>query len=145
MKNKVSEDNFGSSKTSVNTGSLAISCAVVPVAGKGRGVIAMRDFEAGETLEQAPAIVVPARDIENICQTVLDDFWYEWGENGACAVAGGCGSFYNHSFDPNADFLTDISAHKIVYLALKPIRAGEEVTINYNGPGYFEPVGFEVH
>jgi SET domain-containing protein len=116
----------------------------VPIAGKGRGVVAERDFAAGEIIEQAPVIVVPASDVEEICETHLDHFWYEWDDDGSCAIAGGCGSFYNHSFDPNVDFNKDFSGLTMIYVALRAIRAGEEITINYNGPGYLDPLHFEV-
>ena len=118
---------------------------VKPIRGKGRGVIALRDLAPGDILERAPVIVIPATDVDKVCGTVLDHYWYEWKENETYAIAGGCGSFYNHSFDPNADFMKDLKGLTMNYIVLRPIAAGDEITINYNGPGYHDAVGFEVN
>jgi len=118
--------------------------AVMPIPGKGRGVIAQRDFKKGEVLERAPVIVVPPSDVDKIHETMVDHYWYEWGEDGSFAIVGGYGSFYNHSFEPNADFFKDIPSLTMEYIVLRAIKAGEEVILNYNGPGYDYPVGFDV-
>jgi SET domain-containing protein len=60
------------------------------------------------------------------------------------ALALGYGSLYNHSYRPNARYDDDAQA-AMVFLALRSIAAGEEITINYNGdPEDRAPVGFEV-
>ncbi len=120
------------------------TCVVELIGGKGRGVIARRDLVPGDILECAPVIVVPATDVDMVRGTVLNHYWYEWKEDETYAIAGGCGSFYNHSFDPNADFMKDLDGLSMNYIVLRPIAAGDEITINYNGPGYHESVGFEV-
>ena len=45
----------------------------------------------------------------------------------------GYGSIYNHSFDPNADWKQNFRTQSMVYRAIKPIKKGEEILVNYNG------------
>ena len=61
------------------------------------------------------------------------------------ALALGYGSLYNHSYQPNARY-DDQPAGAMTFTALRDIRAGEEITINYNnlGPSAAHPVKFEV-
>jgi hypothetical protein len=121
-----------------------LELTVKPIPGKGRGVIAERDFAAGEVVEVAPVVLVPDADAAGVHGTIVARYWYEWDE-GDYALVMGYGSLYNHSFDPNAEYVRDFEGLTMSYVALRPIRAGEEVTINYNGVrGCDDPVGFEV-
>jgi SET domain-containing protein len=117
----------------------------VPV--KGRGVFALRSFSPGERIESAPVIVVPAAEWPLIEKTVFFHYSYSWGPRlEHAAVALGCGSLYNHSYAPNAEYVRRLAEERIDFLALREIAAGEEITINYNGaagdpsPLWFEPV-----
>jgi SET domain-containing protein len=57
----------------------------------------------------------------------------------------GNGSLYNHSFNPNAEYLRRTSDKVMDYVAIKDIEAGEEITINYNGiTKSMDPVWFDV-
>jgi SET domain-containing protein len=47
------------------------------------------------------------------------------------AIALGSGSLYNHSDDPNAAFTTHIARGEVVYRAVRPIAAGEQIVIDY--------------
>ena len=61
------------------------------------------------------------------------------------AMALGTGSLYNHSFEPNAQYLRLFGEQAIEYVALHDIREGEEITINYNGdPDDDSPVWFKI-
>jgi SET domain-containing protein len=117
---------------------------VAAIAGKGRGVVAGRRFEAGERIERAPVIVVPAAERPLLEKTALFDYRFAWGEReDAAAIALGCGSLYNHSFEPNAKFWRFYEEREIEFTALRAIEPGEEITINYNGlPGDRSPVWF---
>ena len=100
----------------------------------GRGVFAERDYEAGEVIESSPVIVIPASDWEHLEKTELFNYCYAWGERlDQMAIALGYGSLYNHSYAPNARYLRRCDDRLIDFVALRPIRRGEEVTINYNG------------
>ena len=54
----------------------------------------------------------------------------------------GFGSLYNHSWSPNATY-EDLPGNVKHFYAVSPIKAGDEITINYNGAVDDEsPVGF---
>lgn len=106
---------------------------IVDIPGKGRGVVAARRLKAGELVELAPVIVVPAKDYDAVSSTVLDGYVYDWGRDGELAVALGQGSLYNHSFQPNVVYEKRLSDRLIEYRALRDVEPGEELCINYNG------------
>jgi SET domain-containing protein len=107
---------------------------VAAIAGKGRGVLAGRRFAAGEVIERAPVIVVPARERPLLEKTALFDYRFAWGEREEdAAIALGFGSLYNHSFRPNARFWRFYEEREIEFTALCDIEPGEEITVNYNG------------
>lgn len=111
----------------------------------GLGVFAARDFEADEIIEVCPVILFPKSELALIRQTKLDDYYFDWGEDGEWyAMALGYGSLYNHSYEPNAEYGMDFDARTIDFYCIRPIKAGEEITINYNGdPNINTPVWFE--
>jgi hypothetical protein len=109
---------------------MGIDVAEIP--GKGRGVIATQPFEIGDILERAPVIVLGAPDTEIIVDTVLLFYHYLWGAE-STAIACGYGSLYNHSTEPNADYQKNLEANELIFVAIRPIAAGDEITINYNG------------
>jgi hypothetical protein len=120
---------------------------VVYTPGKGRGVIAMRTFDVGEIIEIVPVLVVQNSDL--VDQTELANYVYNWptGEN-AVAVAFGCGSLYNHSYEPNARYdkrPEDGGFGTIRYTCIRPIAVGDEIVINYNGdPNDRSPMWFDL-
>ena len=116
--------------------------------GKGRGVFAAKKFRSGEIIEQAPVIVIPGRELQHIKDTVLNDYYFIWGQDQdklkTGAIALGYGSLYNHSYSPNATFIKKHKDLIIEFKALQDIEEGEEITINYNGdPGDDAPLCFQ--
>jgi uncharacterized protein len=111
----------------------------------GRGVFAARDIEAGEIIEICPVLVFPLSELPHMRQTMLDDYYFDWGEDGKYyAVCLGYGSLYNHEYEPNAEYGMDFEAETIDFYAIKPIPAGVEITVNYNGEaGNRDRVWFE--
>ncbi|MBI2807122.1 MAG: SET domain-containing protein-lysine N-methyltransferase [Planctomycetes bacterium] len=100
------------------------------VKGKGRGVFARCDIKKGATIEQAPVLLVPVKDlVDGMKNRTLNRFFYHWSSRHV-AVSLGYGSLYNHSYEPNARYFHG-AAH-ITYRALRDIRKGEEILINYN-------------
>lgn len=121
----------------------AVRIEVRPAARKGRGVFARTRFAAGELIESAPVIVLPAESSALLERTVLRDLPYNWGDGEALVM--GLGSFYNHSYTPNARYERNHGTQSIEYLALREIAAGEEITVNYNGvPDDRSPLWFDV-
>jgi SET domain-containing protein len=105
------------------------------IQGKGRGVFARVDIKTGTIIEVAPVITVPAAEAYAWHSSFgLYDYVFSWDE-GTMAIALGYGSLYNHSFVPNAKFSAGTGL-TIIFKAIRPIRAGTEITINYNGPAY---------
>lgn len=121
-----------------------MNIAVRPSPGRGRGVFAVDGFRRGETIEEAPVLVV-ACDTWWVheCNRVLLNYSFQW-EFGQSAVVLGCGSLYNHSYDPNAVYLQDLTGMVMRFTAVKKIAAGEEIFINYGGTGGTRRMKFEV-
>jgi SET domain-containing protein len=111
----------------------------------GKGVYAARDIEEGEVIEVCPIILFPLEQLTHIRQTVLDDYYFDWGDEGKWfALCLGYGSLYNHSYNPNAEYGMDFEAQTIDFYCIQDIPAGTEIFINYNGdPNNLEKVWFE--
>ena len=91
------------------------------------------DCGAGDLLEVAPVLVIPADEWDLLRATSLAG--YVWGH----------ANLLNHSYEPNCRYEHDLDAGTVEVLAIGPIRAGEEVTINYNGdPDDRSPLWFDV-
>ncbi len=111
----------------------------------GQGVFAARNIAAGEIIELCPILLFPQSELEYIRKTILDDYYFDWGEDGKWyALCLGFGSLYNHSYEPNAEYEMDFEAKTIDFYCRKDISAGDEILINYNGEvGNKEKVWFE--
>ena len=105
---------------------------IATTAARGRGVFAARAFRRDEVIERAPVIVFPRSDVRALQGTLLDDYWFWWDEvHNAAAL--GCGSLYNHACPANARYHRELVARMLVFVAVRDIAAGDEITINYNG------------
>lgn len=113
---------------------------------KGRGVFACTEFSRGELVETVPVIVIPVEQWHHIEPTVLALYIYNFGPLGEhAAIALGFGSIYNHSYNPNAEYVKNWEEKSIRFIAVRDITAGEEITVNYNGtPGDQTPIWFDV-
>ncbi len=118
---------------------------VAPSNVHGLGVFAAAPLSEGSIIEVCPVLLFPKAQLAAIRQTVLDDYYFDWGDDGEWyAFALGYGSLYNHSFQPNADYGMDFDHQTIEIYALRDIEPGEEIFINYNGsPENREPLWFE--
>ncbi len=99
---------------------------------KGRGVFAVQHFESDDLIERAPLLILSASDADGLEDTALSGYWYEFG-GGARAVGLGFSSLYNHSIRPNAVYHVIEDPPVIEIVALRAIKAGTEIKINYNG------------
>lgn len=99
-----------------------------PSKGRGRGVFARQPIRKGAVIERVPLLRVTWKEIEN---SELAHYVFDWTPRKA-VLALGYGSLYNHSFEPNARY-EDVGKDTKVYLAIRDIDVGEEITINYNG------------
>lgn len=105
---------------------------VRPAGKKGRGVFAARDFKKGEVVEKCPLILLTTEECALCEKTLLDCYIYAWNKEFG-AILLGYGFIYNHSYAPNAIYVRDYKNKLMVYKSIRPIKKGEEVTVNYNG------------
>ena len=102
-------------------------------AGKSRihrwGVYADGDIPANRKVIEYTGERIGPREAERRRKTlylfVLDDYWTIDG-----AVRGSGAELINHSCQPN--LVTRIIRGHILYMSLRPIRKGEELTVDYN-------------
>ncbi|MFA6410729.1 MAG: SET domain-containing protein-lysine N-methyltransferase [Candidatus Buchananbacteria bacterium] len=110
---------------------------LVDIPDKGRGIIATQDILAGQIIEICPIIILSQKDTDYIRQSSdFLNFYYleQTAINKACLMLG-YGSLYNHnSKDPNADidYDTDEIKNYVIFKALEDIKAGQEITYNYD-------------
>jgi SET domain-containing protein len=100
----------------------------------GRGVFTSEKLKAGTVVEISPVIVMNQADRLLLDQTLLHDYIFEWGEKRKqCCMALGYIPIYNHSYKSNCEYEMDYDGELITITAVRPIKAGEELFINYNG------------
>lgn len=97
----------------------------------GRGVFATKPIKKGEVIEKCPVFVLPRKDYPSIKKTELRNYYFMWGKATA-AICYGYGSLYNHSYQPNATYKKKIKDELIEFTAIKDIKKGEEIAVNYN-------------
>ena len=94
----------------------------------GRGVVAAAPIAKGETIEICPVLAIDAVEAGN----VLNDYVVDPGDESEGAVVMlGYGSLYNHSEDPNAEYVW-LADDTYEFTALQDIAPGEEITISYS-------------
>jgi len=97
----------------------------------GRGVFAGKPIKKNEIIEKCLVFVLPKKDYPILKKTELRDYYFMWGKT-TSAVCFGYGSFYNHSYSSNATYKKNIKEQKIQFVAIKNIKKGEEIMVNYN-------------
>lgn len=113
---------------------------------KGRGVFTNVDLKKNTIIEISPVIVMSKKDRAHIDQTLLHDYIFEWGDqHNQCCMALGYVPLYNHSYRSNCEYEMNFKKQVITIKTIKAIKAGEELTINYNGDwNNAKPVWFDV-
>ena len=105
---------------------------------KGKGAFAKKDIKKNIVIDVANVILIPNKDYKKIKKTVLFDYCYIWQdpkhkpgfEN---AITLSISQFINHSYEPNIRYLYDYKNKAIQFSAIREIKEGEELTVNYNG------------
>jgi len=97
-----------------------------------RGMIATEDILQGSVIERCPVIPIPITEKSSLLQTELLNYYFEWTKSHNAIVLG-YGSLINHSFSPNAAYTWGYKYRVMIFYAIKLIKKGEEVFINYNG------------
>lgn len=106
----------------------------------GWGVFALKDMRSGEVVELLPALVVPHEDMAQVEGSYLDRYAYEGPEDQYIVATGAC-SWLNHKNPANCEYEVhweDDGDFYVRVFAVKTIKKGQEITINYNG-SYNDP------
>ena len=103
---------------------------------KGRGVFTKKPLKADTVVETSPVIVMSNDDRKLLDKTLLHDYIFEWQPDGVemCCMALGWVPLYNHSYRSNCEYFMNYDEDTIFIKTIADIKAGEELTINYNGP-----------
>jgi SET domain-containing protein len=115
-------------------------------ANRGKGVFCSADIPAETVVEISPVIVMTLEERKLLDQTLLHDYIFEWGEKQEqCCMALGYVPLYNHSYNSNCEYFMNFEEKHIFIKTVRPVKAGEELTINYNGDwNDTKPVWFDV-
>jgi len=100
---------------------------------RGRGVFALKDFKKGELIESCPVLTFTPKERKRLEKTLLNFYIYPWRSTRGASLALGYGSIYNHSYTPNADWKQNFKKMAMEYKAIKDIKNGEQILVNYNG------------
>jgi uncharacterized protein len=124
--------------------------AITDFGARGRGVVALKDLASGQLVERSPVLIIPSRDRPVVDNTVIFTYVFMWehqtseqdlySHRGRSAIALGYTSLLSHSFEPNCIFVRHIDEQLIDVFAKRPIRAGEELTIDYQMTLWFDPI-----
>ncbi len=129
-------------RTAILGGERLLELRAVP--GKGRGVFARRAIAAGRVLCRCPTLALDREDCDRLNETSLAKHFFTGdGPEFEAWLALGLLTLVNHAVPPNADWRYVDGGPLgclIELVALRPIAAGEEVTIDYNTPLWFEPL-----
>lgn len=110
----------------------------------GRGIFTATAIPKGSLIEICPVVVLPPEELALFQHSKLYEHFFLWGEEQDRPALGlGFASLYNHSERPNTEFLFSYLDQTIEYYALRPIQAGEEITVDYHA-GKDGPVWFRV-
>jgi hypothetical protein len=93
---------------------------------RGRGVFATRRFAKGEVIETCPTLEVADADVTGR----LNDDVFTSIRDGDVLLVLGHGMLYNHSPNPNVEYVQD-EPTTITFRALRTVRPGDELTIDY--------------
>ncbi len=112
------------------------------VPGKGRGVFATQPIERGALIERTAVLAMPESELELVRQTQLSDYLFAWplSDEIGEAIAFGRISLANHADVPNTEYRRHLNQGLMDWVALRPIAAGEELTIRYACPLWFPAV-----
>jgi SET domain-containing protein len=117
---------------------------------KGWGVFAWHDIGKNSLIEVAPVVVYPKKLIDVAlwaCQAEgipnadlkIDQYTIGWQENVAFPL--GWTGLYNHSDNPNCQFIADYEKSMLGIQTLRDIKADEQLFVSY-GKTWFEEKGY---
>ncbi len=105
----------------------------------GRGVAATKNFKKGDVVEISPCILLDGHDGTRIQGTELKFYVFDahLRTRASTVLALGHGSLFNHSRRrSNLTYTYDQGTNSMVFVALKDIKKGQQLFINYG----YDPV-----
>ncbi len=116
---------------------------------RGRGIVAIAPIAEGQLIERSPVLIISSDERKAVDPTIIFTYVFMWehgtteedlyNHEGRCAIALGYTSLATHSYTPNCKFVRHIDELLLDLVALRPIAAGEEITIDYQMTLWFEP------
>ena len=105
---------------------------------KGRGLFAKRRIKEGTVIDNAHFILIPYSDYDLLDDTIIGNYCHIWDDPNRppgfdAALCMSFCEFINHSFDPNVRYQYDYDTQTIEWIAIKDIKKGQELKVNYNG------------
>ncbi|MFP4311105.1 MAG: SET domain-containing protein-lysine N-methyltransferase [Nitriliruptoraceae bacterium] len=97
----------------------------------GRGLFATEPIPRDTLLMHAPVLLISAEQREALQATIVDDYVYEWDDDGTAALVLGVSSMCNHAEEPNAYLWLVPDGPSAELVALVDIAPGEEITVSY--------------
>ena len=110
----------------------------------GRGLFALQRIRRDTLLMDAPLLLIPGDQRWALQETIVDDYVYEWDEDGTAALVLGVSSMCNHSENPNAYLWLVPDTTSAELWSTRPISRGEEITVSYRAEGPATPLWFDV-
>jgi SET domain-containing protein len=117
---------------------------------RGRGIVALENIEPGCLIERSPVLIIPSEQRAAVDKTIIFTYVFMWEHHtveqdlynhiGRSAIALGYTSLLSHAYEPNCIFVRHIDEFLIDVFARRPIRIGEELTIDYQMTLWFNPV-----
>lgn len=113
---------------------------------RGRGIFTRQNIPANTTVEVAPVIELPVKDVKKTLRTKLHQYVFCWGISGRkLAVALGYASIYNHLPHSNCEYTADFNKNTLSIKTKRAVKKGEQLFVNYHCDSNDEsPVWFEV-
>lgn len=111
----------------------------------GRGLFATEPIVRDSLVLEAPILLIHGDERASLQATIVDDYVYEWDEDGTAALVLGHSSMCNHADAPNAFLWLIPDGPKAQLFALTDIAAGEEITVSYRADeaGQDAPLWFD--
>ncbi len=117
---------------------------------RGRGIVALTGLEKGRLIERSPVLIIPSEQRAKVDDSIIFTYVFMWEHDtteedlykhtGRSAIALGYTSLLTHSYTPNCSFVRHIDELFIEIYADRFIKAGEELTIDYQMTLWFDPV-----
>jgi SET domain-containing protein len=105
----------------------------------GLGVFASELINEGEMIEECPILKLPVKKGQT--NYTLIDYTFLWPKSNDWenhVIGLGFASLYNHSNNPNANWISNVERNTFKFISTKEIKKDEEIFIYYGGENYWD-------